>query len=69
MPLSATIAIAIIHTAPKGITCKITAIITAIKSPRKCQEFSSKPIGVGIIQNASAIRTHSISMGIFFFSI
>ncbi len=51
MPLRATMAIAI-----KGITCKITAIITAIKSPRKCQELSSKPTGVGISQNTAAIK-------------
>ncbi len=52
MPLRATMAIAIIQTGPKGITCKITAI----KSPRKCQELSSKPTGVGISQNTAAIK-------------
>ncbi|EJY1781721.1 TPA: hypothetical protein SBC56_000989 [Campylobacter jejuni] len=36
------------HTnSPKGITCKITAIITAIKNSRKCQELSYKLTGVG----------------------
>lgn len=56
MPLRATMAIAIIQTGPKGITCKITAIITAIKSPRKCQELSYKLTGVGIGQNTAAIK-------------
>ncbi|EDP3603152.1 hypothetical protein HW241_04145 [Campylobacter jejuni] len=49
-------AIAIIQTAPKGITCKITAIITAIKNSRKCQELSYKLTGVGTSQNTVAIK-------------
>ncbi|HEC1229416.1 TPA: hypothetical protein R1X94_001634 [Campylobacter jejuni] len=45
------------HTnSPKGITCKITAIITAIKNSRKCQELSYKLTGVGIGQNTVAIK-------------
>ncbi|EIA5265742.1 hypothetical protein WBT93_001401 [Campylobacter jejuni] len=54
--LRATMAIAIIQTAPKGITCKITAIITAIKNSRKCQELSYKLTGVGTSQNTVAIK-------------
>ncbi|EAI0195292.1 hypothetical protein F2I70_04365 [Campylobacter jejuni] len=69
MPLRATMAIAIIQTGPKGITCKITAIITAIKSPRKCQELSYKLTGVGIGQNTAAIKIRSTNKGIFFLSI
>ncbi|EFU2432681.1 hypothetical protein HUL60_000894 [Campylobacter jejuni] len=49
-------AIAIIQTAPKGITCKITAIITAIKNPKKYQELSYKLTGVGTSQNTVAIK-------------
>lgn len=69
IPLRATMAIAIIQTALKGIIYKITAIITAIKSPRKYQELSSKPTGVGISQNTAVIKIHSTNKGIFFLSI
>ncbi|KAJ9889820.1 hypothetical protein QR473_00475 [Campylobacter jejuni] len=53
----------------KGITCKITAIITAIKNSRKCQELSYKLTRVGISQNTAAIKIHSTNKGIFFLSI
>ncbi|HED0788766.1 TPA: hypothetical protein R4M14_001627 [Campylobacter jejuni] len=49
-------AIAIIQTGPKGITCKITAIITAIKNSKKYQELSYKLTGVGTSQNTVAIK-------------
>ncbi|EHF1913380.1 hypothetical protein J0Y32_000992 [Campylobacter jejuni] len=49
-------AIAIIQTGPKGITCKITAIITAIKSPRKCQELSYKLTGVGMAKTQLQLK-------------
>ncbi|HED7559799.1 TPA: hypothetical protein SAL36_001541 [Campylobacter jejuni] len=53
----------------KGITCKIAAIITAIKNSRKCQELSCKLTGVGTSQNTVAIKIHSTNKGIFFLSI
>ncbi|EOX7450410.1 hypothetical protein ACPV75_001434 [Campylobacter jejuni] len=51
IPLRATMAIAI-----KGITCKITAIITAIKNSRKCKNYLPNLQGVGTSQNTVAIK-------------
>ncbi|EMB6972072.1 hypothetical protein I9E46_07110 [Campylobacter jejuni] len=45
------------HTnSPKGITCKITAIITAIKNSRKCKNYLPNLQGVGTSQNTVAIK-------------
>lgn len=52
----------------KGITCKITAIITAIKTQENAKNYLPNLQGVGIGQNTVAIKIHSTNKGIFFLS-